>query len=146
VPEKKSLAKFALSKFSTKPWIGNIFLLWLAIVTVVPTVRKRLPARRLSHICPFCHWIWNRSYAREIAVRVSAWPAGERAGHASLGLHRLRPRPHARRLVNGALVCVPDHRRQESAPRPAYDAAEGQRLKDRAWLEMVADLEGSWKR
>jgi hypothetical protein len=54
--------------------------------------------------------------------------------------------PGRLRMVNGALVCVPDKRRQDAAPRPVYDAAEGQRIKDQAWLEMVADLEGSWKR
>jgi hypothetical protein len=54
--------------------------------------------------------------------------------------------PGHMRTVNGALVCVPDKRRQDAAPRPVYDAAAGQAAKDAAYREMVADLESAWRK
>jgi hypothetical protein len=42
------------------------------------------------------------------------------------------------------LQCVPD-KRQDSAPR-TMDAAEGQRIKDEAWLASVKELEEAWRR
>jgi hypothetical protein len=42
------------------------------------------------------------------------------------------------------LVCEPV--RQDGAPaRPVYDAVEGQRVKDEAWLQMCRELEGAWR-
>jgi hypothetical protein len=45
--------------------------------------------------------------------------------------------------LNAKLECIPD-KRQDAAPR-MMDAAEAQRIKDEAWLEMCRDLEESWK-
>jgi hypothetical protein len=50
------------------------------------------------------------------------------------------------RMVKGELVCVPDKRRQDSAPSgPVYDAVEGQRIKDQAYREMVDELINAWR-
>jgi hypothetical protein len=46
-------------------------------------------------------------------------------------------------MVNGAIVCVPDGKRQDSAP--TFDAAEGQRLKDAAWLELQEQKRNAWR-
>jgi hypothetical protein len=42
------------------------------------------------------------------------------------------------RMVNGELRCVQD-------ARPTYDAANGQRIKDAAYREMVDELQNAWR-
>jgi hypothetical protein len=52
---------------------------------------------------------------------------------------------HLRR-INGELVCVPDRRHQDAAPRgPTYDAAEGERIKAAAYAAMVDELTNAWR-
>jgi hypothetical protein len=59
-------------------------------------------------------------------------------------------RPGDKCIINGApghlnhrLECVPDAR-QDAVPR-TMDFADAQRIRDRAWLESVAELESAWK-
>jgi hypothetical protein len=54
------------------------------------------------------------------------------------------PPAEPRAKVTGArLECVPDAR-QDAVPR-TMDFADAQRIRDRAWLESVAELESAWK-
>jgi hypothetical protein len=47
--------------------------------------------------------------------------------------------------LNARLQCVPDQRRADSVPPRTMTAADAQKIRDEAWLEMCRDLESAWK-
>ena len=49
------------------------------------------------------------------------------------------------RMLNGKLTCVPDKHRADAAPR-SMSMEDAQKIRDRAWLESVQELESAWRK
>jgi hypothetical protein len=93
------------------------------------------------------------AYADGVREMCDAWrkPVADPNSGTGYGSGEFRgARPGDKCTINGApghlnhrLECVPDQRR-DAVPR-TMDAADAQRIRDAAWLEMCRDLEDGWK-